>query len=623
MNVTRPSGDPPTEHAAGPTGARFPSPFDVSIPEDCRGWEAMYPYHTLFSDDRRGFDESRFWFHDGVHFPEPLYPFDELVTQCCFVGFSQADARLSALPPSLGAEYRVLNGYAYMSPNLVADAPTLGRRATLFEQRAGYCYEHWDELYARWCTKLEGAISELRALDVPRLPELEDAAIVREGRGWGSSHALLVAYSELLDGLDRVIQYHFELLNLGYAAYVALYELCRRSFPRIEDNAIAALVSGVDVLPLRPDEELRRLARLAVELGVADAVESASAEKDLRAGLAASDAGARWLAELDSAKEPWFSFSYGNGMYHHHRSWIDDTTLPITTIGSYVERIRSGHDISRPLDALVAERERTTARLRSLLDAERRPAFDDALALARQVFPYVENHNFYVEHRYLTLFWNKVRGFGARLAEHGFLTEPDDVFYLRSDEVRSALQELRAWWAAGGVGAPRGPSHWPPTVARRKSILEAMRRWDPPPALGAVPEAIGDPGTVMLWGITTERVRQWLGSAGGARQLKGIACSPGVAEGRARVILAPEQLGQLQYGEVLVAPSTSPSWTPVFSKLAAAVLDVGGIMSHAAIVAREYALPAVAGTGNATQLIKTGDRVRVDGDAGTVTILDR
>jgi pyruvate,water dikinase len=81
------------------------------------------------------------------------------------------------------------------------------------------------------------------------------------------------------------------------------------------------------------------------------------------------------------------------------------------------------------------------------------------------------------------------------------------------------------------------------------------------------------------------------------------------------------QLEEISEGEILVAPITSPSWTPVFGKVAAAVSDIGGIMSHAAIVSREYGLPAVVGTGDATSRIKTGDRLRVDGHAGTVTIL--
>ena len=95
-----------------------------------------------------------------------------------------------------------------------------------------------------------------------------------------------------------------------------------------------------------------------------------------------------------------------------------------------------------------------------------------------------------------------------------------------------------------------------------------------------------------------------------------------MVEGRARVLLRVDQLGELEEGEILVAPVTSPSWTPVFHRIAAAVLDIGGIMCHAAIVAREYGLPAVVGTGTGTKTIKTGDRLHVDADTGVVTILD-
>ena len=101
-----------------------------------------------------------------------------------------------------------------------------------------------------------------------------------------------------------------------------------------------------------------------------------------------------------------------------------------------------------------------------------------------------------------------------------------------------------------------------------------------------------------------------------------FAASPGVAEGPARVILSADGISDLQPGEILVAPLTAPSWAPVFGKIGATVTDVGGMMSHAAIVCREYGLPAVTGTAYGTKNIKTGDRIRVDGNTGTVTVLD-
>jgi pyruvate,water dikinase len=134
---------------------------------------------------------------------------------------------------------------------------------------------------------------------------------------------------------------------------------------------------------------------------------------------------------------------------------------------------------------------------------------------------------------------------------------------------------------------------------------------------------ITEPFTVMLWGITSDSVAAWLGSESGSEGvLKGFAASPGIVEGVARVIESADQIGQVQQGEILVAPLTAPSWAPIFGRIGATVTDTGGIMSHAAIVCREYGLPAVTGTGYATTSIRTGQRIRVDGSAGTVTILD-
>jgi len=159
-------------------------------------------------------------------------------------------------------------------------------------------------------------------------------------------------------------------------------------------------------------------------------------------------------------------------------------------------------------------------------------------------------------------------------------------------------------------------------MARRNGIMDALRKWSPPPALGVPPEVITEPFTIMLWGITSDSIAQWQRGASEDGGLSGFAASPGVAEGPARVILSADGIAEIQEGEILVAPLTAPSWAPVFGKIAATVTDVGGIMSHAAIVCREYGLPAVTGTAFGTRTIKTGQRLRVDGSTGTVTVID-
>ena len=130
----------------------------------------------------------------------------------------------------------------------------------------------------------------------------------------------------------------------------------------------------------------------------------------------------------------------------------------------------------------------------------------------------------------------------------------------------------------------------------------------------------------MLFGITTEGVADWLADGGEredgvADSLRGIAASPGVAEGLARVVADATRLDEVQEGEILVSRCTTPSWAPIFGRVTGAVADIGGVMSHAAIVAREYGMPAVVGTGMGTQRIRTGQRIRVDGNRGVVEVI--
>jgi pyruvate, water dikinase len=305
---------------------------------------------------------------------------------------------------------------------------------------------------------------------------------------------------------------------------------------------------------------------------------------------------------------------------HYYGSWFDDPSIPYASLIGHVAALKAGDDIERPTEQLARERDRLAEEYGSLLDEETRKGFEELLGLSRTVFPYVEEHKFFCDYWFLTRWWNKIREFGALLAEHGFVEDSEDVFQLSRTEVGQALDELVLTWSTGG--APIGPKHWPPIVARRKEMLERLADWTPPPALGAVPEAVTDPALVMLWGVTTERVREWARSQDGGLELTGAAASPGVAEGVARVVKTVREISDVRDGEVLVCTITSPAWAPIFSKITAAVTDIGGVMSHAAIVCREYGLPAVVGTGRATSTIRTGQRVRVDGTAGTVSILE-
>ena len=123
--------------ATRPEVRGFLSPFEVPTPEGCEGWESMYPYYALFSAERRESEEARGWFRDGMHFPEPMFPFDFVTADSGYMCLGQANSRIFAVPPALGIDHRVLYGWVYMSANPVTDPAEIGRRAELFGARAG------------------------------------------------------------------------------------------------------------------------------------------------------------------------------------------------------------------------------------------------------------------------------------------------------------------------------------------------------------------------------------------------------------------------------------------------------------------------------------------------------
>jgi pyruvate,water dikinase len=271
-----------------------------------------------------------------------------------------------------------------------------------------------------------------------------------------------------------------------------------------------------------------------------------------------------------------------------------------------------------------AERDKIVTEYRKLLKTdEDRATFDQLLGTSKTVFPYVENHLFYVEHWFHSIFWNKMRQISRILVDHDFIKEIEDIWYLSRSEIKEALWDLVTGWATGTK--PRGPLYWPKEVAWRKGVMEKFRQVSPPPALGVAPETITEPFTIVLWGVTSESMANWakakeVGDLTTLTELKGFPGSPGAVEGPARVCRSVKEIDQLQEGEILVAPTTSPSWAPAFQKIKACVTDVGGVMCHAAIVCREYGMPAIVGTGHGTQAIKTGDYIKVDGSTGVVEI---
>ena len=284
----------------------------------------------------------------------------------------------------------------------------------------GYYYANWDELYAKWRTKMEALIAELDALEVPQ------PARVRARRGRlrrRPQHDASTRCSTPTAGRsgcrDLMWQHHFEFLLLGYGAYVTFAELCKAHLPDIPDQHIAQMVAGIDVLLFRPDAELRRLARLAIETGVDGGVRRGPhAARDRR--RAGRERRRPRLAR--GARE-----RQGPVVQHGDRrrplpllpQLARRPEHPVRVADRLRRRAQGGRGDRAPDGASSQrERDRLAERVRARCSTTTRGRrSSELLALSRTVFPYVEEHKFFCDYWFLTRWWNKIREFGALLAD--------------------------------------------------------------------------------------------------------------------------------------------------------------------------------------------------------------
>jgi pyruvate,water dikinase len=191
---------------------------------------------------------------------------------------------------------------------------------------------------------------------------------------------------------------------------------------------------------------------------------------------------------------------------------------------------------------------------------------------------------------------------GQRFVAAGAIRAADDIFFLEKDEIDQGVMRLQSSITLDDLSD---------RVADRKAFLEKAAQVTPPPMM---------PLKKRVMGVKTEVFVAASGESQMGNTLKGVATNAGKVTAPARVLHGPEDFDQMKPGDVLVAGTTTPAWTPLFAMASAVVTDIGGPLSHGSIVAREYGIPAVMGTGVATKRIQSGQLITVDGSAGTVTL---
>ena len=278
---------------------------------------------------------------------------------------------------------------------------------------------------------------------------------------------------------------------------------------------------------------------------------------------------------------------------------------PLAVLSSLKELVRTDGCNTRARQAEMAqERESRTIETLASLGPLRRWLFRKLLRRAQRYGPHREEALFYIGAAWPTL-RRLALELGERLVEVGTLTTPDDLFYLECREVVDA-------YSAHAEG--RACHDLAQRAERRRELRERRKKLHPPAMVPVASRFTLGPIDMSAW----ESQKR---NAADADTLNGFAVSPGRVTGPATVVLSPADFAKMTPDTILVCPSTTPALTPLLAQAAGLVTDIGGILAHGSIVAREYGIPAVLGTGNGSQRIRSGQRITVDGDTGTVTIL--
>ena len=310
-------------------------------------------------------------------------------------------------------------------------------------------------------------------------------------------------------------------------------------------------------------------------------------------------------------EDNWQSPAWQDFLAHYgHRSFSLDIYYPtFADDPTQVESLLSALPPTPPdLAARAADYQTAKAEVRAILDRQplgriRRWIFDRVLALAREYVILREEQRFHWQ-RALALQRHAFLLIGERLAAEGLLTQTKDVFFLTLGEIEKIVAQDCGVSAQSNAAIPFDRM----AIARRQEFERLQREWELAPHL-AYPAFLR--GNQPLAEAVTDEIR-W----------HGRAVSPGVARGPARVVLSPQQFDKIRPGDVLVTRSTDPGWTPLFGRLAGLIMERGGQLSHGAVVAREYGLPAVAGIPGITAILRDDDEILVDGLTGLVTRLD-
>ncbi len=552
-------------------------------------------------------EQDLFWVYDDLHIPHPVSPmfFD--------IGgwWLSCDHMFRRFGTPFAVDWlaKNINGYVYTAA-IPAD-PDLRLEGTEYSARYGarvprdasfastigpyldtvlpvYGRDFADWWRDRLRPEMERNFAYLEArLDAAETMGLADVAVLLE---------------DAIDIHDRHWKIHWMLNFAQLSATLDLRAVMERTRGSVDEPLLGRLQNSASDRNWDSIEALWRMKNEVRDDPVLRAAFGATDVAEIARALRADERGRRFLA---GRMEP-YQREYG-----WHAVWSHEFIFPTARedMGPILELIRgyleTDYDYPSAIEAMRLDIEAASREILEGLSGEALDAMRAANEVNLRMAPLTPDHHFYIDqgaNAHLRLVLLEV---GRKLVASGRLDAPDDVLFLRYNELRALIG------AEGAIPARE-------LVATRRAERDAAARRHPRDWVGTVtPSQLAFPYLVN-WGYP-ERFQR--ATSDDRQTISGIAASRGQVEGIARVVRTVDDFDDVRDGDILVCQMTNPAWVVLFTKIAGLVTDTGGTTSHPAVLSREFGIPAVVGTSNATQRISTGDRIAVNGTTGEVTVL--
>ncbi|MQA10196.1 MAG: PEP-utilizing protein [Pseudonocardiaceae bacterium] len=549
------------------------------------------------------------WVHDDLHIPNPVSPMYADIggwwLKCDYM------FRRFGTPFACDWISKIINGYVYTaaipaSKGLSAEASEYGARYTprtpLEDSYAheiggylGWTLPYYAENFLVWWR--ERLIPEMtRNFERFDSYDYDGASLVE----------LAILLEDAIDMHDRHWQIHWVLNFAQFSATTNLNTVVAEVKGEGEHGPLLGrLQSSTENRNWDSIEELWKIKekiKSKPDSAVAKAFKKQAAG-DIVKELEATDEGRQLLAgDIENYQKV---FGY-KSMYAHEfsfKTWREDRAPIIEAIRGYLE---TDYSFPEEIDAVAKDLEAAKAEvMEGVPEGDDRDRLASALEASLRMNPLTPDHHFYIDQGTNARVRIVLIAIGAKLAEAGKLGDPEDVMYLRYNELRTLMAGSNSFDPEELVGDRRDE--------RERAYELRPRDW-----VGtATDDNLAFP-YLALWGFPEKLHRKPSTTEG---EINGLAASVGVVEGTARIVLSPEQFDEVRRGEIVICRMTSPAWVVLFTRIGGLVTDAGGMASHPAVVSREFGIPAVVGTSDATRRITTGDRVRVNGATGRVQIL--